>query len=322
LSDEDPLATLRAGGKAALARALARLEEAANAEATLDLLDAAWVEPRGHVVGLTGPPGVGKSTLASALVRAWRARDRTVGVIAIDPSSRRTGGALLGDRARIEVDPDDAGLFVRSMAARDRLGGLADACAAATVMLRALFDVVLVETVGVGQSETEVADLADTVVLAIQPGSGDSLQYMKAGIVEVPDVAVVTKADLGLLAERARRDLESALRLAPDAAAWRSRVLAVAAPAGQGIDDLVEAIAAHLAWLSASSQLDGRRQAHGQFWLERAVREEFGRDGLRRAEAIQALSNQASASPFRRLAELSEALDQAWPTARRLCDRS
>jgi GTPase len=322
LSDEDPLATLRAGGKAALARALARLEEAANAEATLDLLDAAWVEPRGHVVGLTGPPGVGKSTLASALVRAWRAKDRTVGVIAIDPSSRRTGGALLGDRARIEVDPDDAGLFVRSMAARDRLGGLADACAAATVLLRALFDVVLVETVGVGQSETEVADLADTVVLAIQPGSGDSLQYMKAGIVEVPDVAVVTKADLGLLAERARRDLESALRLAPDAAAWRSRVLAVAAPAGQGIDDLVEAIAAHLAWLSASSQLDGRRQAHGRFWLERAVREEFGRDGLRRAEAIQALSNQASASPFRRLAELSEALDQAWPTARRLCDRS
>ena len=255
-------------------------------------------------------------------MRAWRAKDRTVGVIAIDPSSRRTGGALLGDRARIEVDPDDAGVFVRSMAARDRLGGLADACAAATVLLRALFDVVLVETVGVGQSETEVADLADTVVLAIQPGSGDSLQYMKAGIVEVPDVAVVTKADLGLLAERARRDLESALRLAPDAAAWRSRVLAVAAPAGQGIDDLVEAVAAHRAWLSASTQLDRRRQAHGQSWLERAIREEFGRDGLRRAEAIQVLSDQAPASPFRRLAELSEALDQAQPTVRRLYGRS
>ena len=181
---------------------------------------------------------------------------------------------------------------------------------------------VLVETVGVGQSETEVADLADTVVLAIQPGSGDSLQYMKAGIVEVPDVAVVTKADLGLLAERARRDLELALRLSPDAAAWRSRVLTVAAPAGQGIDDLVEAIAAHLEWLSASSQLDRRRQAHGQSWLERAIREEFGRDGLRRAKAIQVLSDQAPASPFRRLAELSEALEQARPTVGRLYGRS
>ena len=121
------------------------------------------------MIGLTGPPGVGKSTLVSALVRAWRARGRTVGVIAVDPSSRRTGGALLGDRTRIDVDPDDQGVFVRSMAARDRLGGLADLCAAATVLMRALYDVVLIETVGVGQSETEIADLADTVVFASSP---------------------------------------------------------------------------------------------------------------------------------------------------------
>ena len=160
------------------------------------------------MIGLTGPPGVGKSTLVSALVRAWRAQARTVGVIAVDPSSRRTGGALLGDRTRIDVDPEDQGVFVRSLAARERLGGLADLAAAAMVLMRAIYDIVLVETVGVGQSETEIAEIADTVVFAVQPGSGDSLQFMKAGIVEIPDVALVTKADLGAIAERAKRDLE------------------------------------------------------------------------------------------------------------------
>ncbi|HEX6014116.1 MAG TPA: methylmalonyl Co-A mutase-associated GTPase MeaB, partial [Geminicoccaceae bacterium] len=239
---EGPLASLRAGGKAALARALASVEATPQEEATLALLDAAWNEPRAAVVGLTGPPGVGKSTLASAFVRAWRAQGRTVGVIAVDPSSRRTRGALLGDRTRIDVDPSDQGVFVRSMAARERLGGLADLCAAGTVLMRAVHDVVLVETVGVGQSETEVAELADTVVLAVQPGSGDSLQYMKAGIVEVPDVAVVTKADRGALAERARRDVEGALGLtAGPRDGWRPPVLLVSAPNEQGIDTALDA---------------------------------------------------------------------------------
>ena len=162
------------------------------------------------------------------------------------------------------------------MAARDRLGGLADGCAAAMVLMRALYDLVLVETVGVGQSETDVADLVDTVVFAIQPGSGDSLQFMKAGIVEIPDVAVVTKADLGGLAERARRDLEGALGLGSvGTEGWKTPILLVSAASGQGVDAVLERIAAHAAAIEATRP--ARRQAQGALWLERWVREECSR---------------------------------------------
>ena len=154
-------------------------------------------EAPAHVVGITGPPGVGKSSLLSRLVARWRGAGRSVAVLAVDPTSRRSGGALLGDRARIEVDPADRGVFIRSTAAGDRLGGLAPATRAAASALAAAFDVVVIETVGVGQSETEVADVADTVAVVVQPGSGDVLQFLKSGIMEVPDVLVVTKSDLG-----------------------------------------------------------------------------------------------------------------------------
>ena len=208
------LSGLRHGGKRALAAALAGLERDPDGAAAQALLDAAWREPNAHVVGITGPPGVGKSSLCAALVAAWRKADRTVGVIAVDPSSKSSGGALLGDRVRIVHDSADEGVFVRSMAARDRLGGLAGQTLAAMVVMRALFDRVLIETVGVGQSETDVAGVADTVVFCVQPGSGDSLQFMKAGIVEIPHLIAVTKADLGPAAERARADVAGALSLA------------------------------------------------------------------------------------------------------------
>ena len=307
-----PLEDLRAGGKPALAKALARIEAAPQDEAALALLDAAWAAPRAQVLGLTGPPGVGKSTLISALVRAWRERGRTVGVIAVDPSSKRTRGALLGDRTRIDVDPLDQGVFVRSMAARERLGGLADTCAAAMVLMRAVFDVVLVETVGVGQSETEVAELVDTVILAVQPGSGDSLQYMKAGIVEIPDIAVVTKADLGGLAERAKRDLEGALGLAAaTASGWRAPVLLVAAPSGQGIDALLQALDARARFLAAAAgAIPARRAAQGRHWLERWVREEFGRRGAVRATTLlPKIAEDGEVSPFRWLARAAASLE-------------
>ena len=154
----------------------------------------ALAAPQGLALGLTGPPGVGKSTLINALLARLRARGESVAVIAVDPSSRRSGGALLGDRTRIETDPEDAGVFVRSMAARRRLGGLADITYPAMVLMRALFDLVIVETVGVGQSETEIADCADLVVFCAQPGSGDALQFMKAGVMER---GTVTRPDSG-----------------------------------------------------------------------------------------------------------------------------
>src|SRR5262249_53505482 len=161
--------------------------------------------------GLTGPPGVGKSTLIGALIRAYRQRGKTLGVIAVDPSSRRSGGALLGDRTRLQTAPEDDGVFVRSMAPRAQVGGLRASTYAGMSLMRAVFDVVVVEMVGVGQSETDIGMAADTVVFCVQPGSGDSLQFMKAGIVEIPDIVVVTKGDMGKAATRAKTDVKGAI---------------------------------------------------------------------------------------------------------------
>jgi LAO/AO transport system kinase len=210
-------------------------------------------EAPGHVVGVTGPPGAGKSTLLSALLGAWRGRGQSVALLAVDPSSRRSGGSLLGDRARIEFDPADRGVLIRSTAAGERLGGLARATRAAAQALAAAFDVVVIETVGVGQAETEVADVADTVVVVVQPGSGDVLQFLKSGIMEIPDVLVVTKADLGTLAMRTRRDLAASLR---SLGSTGTQVLAVSSlPPASGVDELIGALDAH----RASIDLPARR---------------------------------------------------------------
>jgi LAO/AO transport system kinase len=298
---------IRTGGKRALALALAEIERAPDARATLDLLDCAYHAPLGRVIGITGPPGVGKSSLISTLIAQWRGRGARVGCIAVDPSSRRSGGALLGDRTRLITDPEDQGLFVRSMAARDRLGGLAELTLGAMVLMRALFDVVLIETVGVGQSETEIAMLADTVVFCVQPGSGDALQYMKAGIAEIPHLVAVTKSDLGEAANRARADVAAALALTggdedPD---WTIPVLMVCSARRQGIDDLVGAIDAHAAFLAMHGRLARRRHAQAETWLREALRDRFGREGMRR---IGQLGLSEGDSPFARLAEMSSRL--------------
>jgi LAO/AO transport system kinase len=216
-------------------------------------------EAGGHIVGVTGPPGAGKSTLLSALLHAWRAQDKTVAMLAVDPSSRRSGGSLLGDRARIEFDPSDKGVLIRSTAAGDRLGGLASATRAAAQALAAAFDVVVIETVGVGQAETEVADVADTVAVVVQPGSGDVLQFLKSGIMETPDVLVVTKADLGQIALATRRDLSAALR---SLGGNDTKVVAVCSlPPAQGIGELVGALDEHRASLDLSARRLRARRA-------------------------------------------------------------
>ena len=302
---------LKSGGKAALARALGVLERGPDAAATVALLDAAFAAPRAQVLGVTGPPGVGKSTLLGRLIRRFREAGQTVGVIAVDPTSRRSGGALLGDRVRLLTEAGDQGVFVRSMAARDRLGGLADMTVAAMVLMRAVHDRVLIETVGVGQSETDVAGAADTVVFCVQPASGDSLQFMKAGLVEIPHVAVVTKADMGASATRALADLKGALSLAADAGpqAWPIATLAVSATEGQGMEELMDTLARRAAWLAADGRLGRQRQAQAELWLREALRERFGREGLRRAQADgHDLALTGGASPFSRLAALTGAL--------------
>jgi LAO/AO transport system kinase len=253
-------------------------------------------EAPGHVVGVTGPPGAGKSTLLSALVRVWRERGRSVAVLAVDPSSKRSGGALLGDRARIDADPADRALFIRSMAAGERLGGLAPATRAAAQALAAAFDVVVVETVGVGQSETEVAEAADTVAVVVQPGAGDVLQFLKAGIMEVPDVLVVTKADLGRVADRAVRDLRAALRSLGD----RAPVLAVSSvhPV-QGIEALADALDEHRATLDlATARTHARRLgALADFVAEHGERGLRALGGRRAAERFLAEQDAALEGP-------------------------
>ena len=300
------LASLAASGKTSLAAALAALERSPEDESTLALLDAAYAAPRGRVVGVTGPPGVGKSTLSSALIAHWRSGGKSVGVIAVDPSSRISGGALLGDRTRIRTDPTDGGVFVRSMAARDKLGGLASLSISAMVLMRALFDVVLIETVGVGQSETDVAGAADTVLLCVQPGSGDSLQFMKAGIVEIPHIIAVTKADLGAMAEQARREAMAVLGHGEGrAGGWLVRVLMVSALRQEGIADLVAALDAHWRWLAEADRLSSLRRAQAVRWLTESVRERFGRDGLLRAGEIAIGPGE---SPFGAMARMAKSL--------------
>jgi LAO/AO transport system kinase len=286
-------ARLRDGDLSAAPAALNLLESRTRREEAAALL--AEVSPGrlggeagAHVVGITGPPGAGKSTLLSALAREWRASGRTVAVLAVDPTSRRSGGALLGDRARIEADPADRGLFIRSTAAGERLGGLAPATRAAAQALAAAFDVVVIETVGVGQSETEVAEAADTVAVVVQPGSGDVLQFLKAGIMEVPDVLVVTKADLGTVAQRALRDLRAALR---SLGARDVPVLSVSSlPPPTGVDALVEALDAHRAGLDLPAARTRQRRlgALADFAAEHGERGLRALGGRRAAERFLA----------------------------------
>jgi LAO/AO transport system kinase len=261
---------------------------------------------------VTGPPGAGKSSLLSALVAQWRGDGRSVAVLAVDPSSKRSGGSLLGDRARIEHDPRDDGVLIRSTAAGTRLGGLAPPTRDAAYALAPAFDVVVVETVGVGQSETDVEELCDSTVVVVQPASGDTLQFLKAGIMEVPDVLVVTKSDLGEVALRAQRDLLSALRSLGSA---DTPVVSVSSlPPPRGVDQLVAALEQHRAGIDVpGTRRRSRRLAaladfvseHG----ERALRALGGRRGAERllADEDPALSPAELTARLELLAREAEA---------------
>jgi LAO/AO transport system kinase len=266
----------------AIARAISMVEDGADELAELS----AGLYPHSgnaYTVGLTGAPGVGKSTLAGELVRVARERERSVAVLAIDPTSPFTGGALLGDRLRMQAHATDPNVFIRSMATRGHLGGMALAAPEAVRILDASGrDLVIVETVGVGQAEVDVAAATDTTLVVVSPGWGDAVQVAKAGILEVADVFVVNKADREG-ADTAVRDLEQMLRMDPELG-WTPPVVRTAAASGEGLEDLWDAIGAHRAHLEASDDLDRRRR-------ERLLREVEGLalEGTR-ARAREALS--------------------------------
>ena len=316
------IAGLLAGQRSCVAQALNLVDDerpASRAQA-LELLDALHQARAGCLatrLGVTGAPGAGKSTLLDALVRALRKEGVRVGVIAVDPSSRRSGGALLGDRLRMRAAADDDGVFVRSMAARDRLGGLADGTHASVAILACAFDLVIVESVGVGQSESDIAEVVDTLTFVAQPDSGDLLQFMKAGILEWPDLFVVNKADLGAPARRAAQELRSGLGLGTTRDDdWETRVLLCSARDAAGIDELVAGVRAHREHLEkAPGGLDALRRAGDLAFLRDAVLRRYGTYGLEQLGGNEGLEEMLrrddEKSPFSLLSELARGLEAA-----------
>ncbi|MCX4829387.1 MULTISPECIES: methylmalonyl Co-A mutase-associated GTPase MeaB [unclassified Streptomyces] len=304
------VAQAREGRPRAVAR-LISLVEGASPQLREVMAALAPLTGGAYVVGLTGSPGVGKSTSTSALVSAYRRVGKRVGVLAVDPSSPFSGGALLGDRVRMSEHASDPGVYIRSMATRGHLGGLAWAAPQAIRVLDAAgCDVVLVETVGVGQSEVEIASQADTSVVLLAPGMGDGIQAAKAGILEIGDVYVVNKADRDG-ADATARELNHMLGLGESRAPgdWRPPIVKTVAARGEGVDEVVEALEKHRAWMEEHDVLSERRAARAAREVETiavtALRERIGDlSGDRRLGALAARIVSGDLDPYRAADEL------------------
>lgn len=298
LRRDAPLSEVLERAQAADARAVARLISLVEDDSAFLPEIAAALAPhtgRAQILGLTGSPGVGKSTSTSLLVTAFREQGKRVGVLAVDPSSPFSGGALLGDRVRMQDHATDSGVFIRSMASRGHLGGLSWATPQAVRVLDAAgCDVVLVETVGVGQAEVDVASLADTTVVLLAPGMGDGIQAAKAGILEIADIFVVNKADRDG-ADQVVRDLTGMLRLGgrhSEAGAWRPEIVSTVASTGKGIPDVLSAVGKHREWMVSSGELGRRRVRRAAAEIEaiavKALRERMG--DLHGSKALDSLA--------------------------------
>lgn len=304
-----------AGDRRALARVLSQVEN--GTEEGLEALRRLSAQAgRAQLVGVTGGAGCGKSTLVTALAKEFRRRGRSVGIVAVDPTSPFTQGALLGDRIRMQELTRDPGVFVRSMATRGALGGLAPTTLeVATVLDASGFDVVLIETVGAGQDEVEVAAAAETTVVLSTPGTGDGVQAMKAGVLEVADILVVNKADLPS-AEHLATYLQALLEMGPPRG-WQVPVLRTVATTGEGVEELVSALDQHRQYLVESGRLEEERLAHAKHQILGILREDLVRRVLRRAGGDRRLDQLASRVVARELdarsaaRELIQELDRA-----------
>ncbi len=255
--------------------------------------------PDRHVIGISGPPGVGKSSMISKLIHLYRADNKTIGVISVDPSSLRTCGALLGDRVRIEYDFNDPGVFIRSMSAGTCLGGLARHTGRVLTIFEAVYDVILLETVGVGQSEADIEHAADTVVVMVQPGSGDMLQFIKAGIMEIPHILVVGKADLKKRSARTFHDLQNAVYLeGHNKGQWQTKIIMASAIKDFGIKKLKKLAGTHFKFLNGEDiETIRRKKSHHRSLT--AFKEEFGNHGVNALggqDRIMGLLNRADIS--------------------------
>jgi LAO/AO transport system kinase len=296
----DLAAAVTRGERAALAEALNLLDDRRafardRASGLLSQLQHTLGPAAGHLIGITGPPGAGKSTLCSALIAVWRQRGQRVGVLAVDPSSPISGGALLGDRLRMKTSAEDDGVFVRSLSSRGQFGGLSAEVWPMSQVLLAAFDLVVIETVGVGQREVDIARMCDTTCYVAQPGSGDSVQFLKAGILEVPHIVAVNKQDMGAVARRTLAELDAALAREHPDGHWQVPVLATSASNGAGIDALADAMEKHYRQLQSRGQLVARRRGYQAYWIHKRLQDEFGSAGIARLGGEPALLEQLQA---------------------------
>ena len=258
---------LKESGKVIIANCLTFIQTNPNDKKVLNLLDEALLNENGKVLGITGPPGVGKSSLINRLVNSISSEKIKICVIAVDPSSDKTGGALLGDRARFNLIEGKSNVFIRSMSNKAEFGGLSEDSYPSIVLMKSIFDFVIVETVGAGQSEIEIENFSDLIIYCAQPSSGDFLQYMKSGIMEIPDIVVVTKLDLGNVAHEMVNEINSVLMLSGEKNKFST--VSVSSKTGKGFDELIKTIEHFF------MKKNARRKKY-EYWIEKKIKKLIG----------------------------------------------
>ncbi len=270
--------------KIELSNLLGEIETNFDSKNIIKQLDLLHSKSKAHVIGITGSPGVGKSSLIDKLVQFIRKKKKSVGIIAIDPSSEKSGGALLGDRTRFLLNPSDNEVFVRSMASKSFLGGISELTYPTMVVMRSIFDFLIIETVGVGQSETFIKDITDSVILCIQPGSGDTIQFMKSGIFEIPDLIVLTKSDLNNLAELTFADLSGSKLYFQNKNEWDISIIKTSSSKNYGFGELYSELISRWKWLNSRKRLKEFRIQQDIKWIEKNIEKDFGKKGLEKVK--------------------------------------